>query len=189
MKFDGKEGSAQEHVVRFIESLGAHAADNNLRLREFSKSLTSRVYTWYVNLEPYSIATWEEMVNKFYAKFFEVREKVTSITLTKEAQTHSEDIITYVKQFQDRAVDCTESIKESQLVEICISSMISDFQVHLINLKLATFSAFLESVYNLRSMIKPVKKDTWKAKTTASTSTATTTRKQQGDNGKGKGHL
>ncbi|KAI8572938.1 hypothetical protein RHMOL_Rhmol01G0240000 [Rhododendron molle] len=41
VKFDHKEGSAHEQVVRFIESFGAHAADSNLCLCEFSKSLTS----------------------------------------------------------------------------------------------------------------------------------------------------
>lgn len=79
-----------------------------------------RAYTWYVNLESYSVTTWEEMVNKFYAKFFQVREKVTALMLKKEAYKHGEDIIDYVKRFQDHAVDCTEAVKESQLVEICI---------------------------------------------------------------------
>lgn len=116
VKFDSKEGSAKEHVVRFIESLGAHAANSNLCLCKFSKSLTSRAYTWFVNLEPYLITTWEEMVNIFYAKFFQVREKVTVISLTKEIQTSGEDVVDYIKRFQDRAVDCTEFVKEGQLV-------------------------------------------------------------------------
>lgn len=93
IKFDGKEGSTQEHVVRYIETaLGAHLSDCNLCLREFSKSLTSRVYTWYVNLTPYSITTWEEMVNKFYTQFFQVHEKITTISLIKEAQGHNKDV-------------------------------------------------------------------------------------------------
>lgn len=102
----------------------------------FSKSLILRAYTWYVNLEPYSVTTWEEMVNKFYAKFFQVCKKVTVLMLKKEAQKHGEDIIDYVKRFQDRAVDCIEAVKESQLVEICIGWMLDDFQILVINLKL-----------------------------------------------------
>lgn len=74
VKFDSKECSALELVVRFIESLGAHRPNSNFHLREFSKFLTSRAYTWYVNLRPNSIATWEEMVNSFYAKFFQVHD-------------------------------------------------------------------------------------------------------------------
>ncbi|GFZ16817.1 hypothetical protein Acr_26g0000870 [Actinidia rufa] len=48
-KFNGRIGSACEHVVRFIETLGAFCADKNLRLREFSRSLTEHVVR-----QPYS---------------------------------------------------------------------------------------------------------------------------------------
>ncbi|OVA08654.1 hypothetical protein BVC80_1613g33 [Macleaya cordata] len=51
------EGSAREHVSRFLETLGEHEGDFDLRLREFSKSLTGRAYTWYNNLKPNSIHT------------------------------------------------------------------------------------------------------------------------------------
>ncbi|KAI8530124.1 hypothetical protein RHMOL_Rhmol11G0031200 [Rhododendron molle] len=166
VKFDGKEGTAQQHVVRFVESLGAQASDPNHCLREFSKSLTSRAFTWYVNLEPYSIATWEEMVNSFYAKFFQVREKVTVISFTKETQTSGEDVVDYIKRFQDRAVDYTKSIKEIQLVEIRIGGMMDEFKMLLINLKLGTFFALLESAYNIRHVVRPIRKDSWKGKVT-----------------------
>lgn len=79
-RFDGKNGNAQEHVVRFIETLGAHGGNHTLRLREFSKSLTERAYSWVVNLPPQSVPTWEDMVAKFHAKFFQVSEKVTTLT-------------------------------------------------------------------------------------------------------------
>ncbi|KAI8530046.1 hypothetical protein RHMOL_Rhmol11G0024100 [Rhododendron molle] len=169
VKFDGKEGSAQEHKVRFVESLRAHASDSNLCLCEFSKSLTSRAYTWYVNLEPYSITTWEEMVNSFYAKFFEVRDKVTVISLMTETQNSGEDVVDYIRRFQDRAVDYTESVKEIQLVEICIGGMMDEFKMLLINLKLGTFSALLESAYNIRHVVKPARKESWKCKPTGAT--------------------
>ncbi|CAL8995236.1 unnamed protein product [Prunus brigantina] len=52
--FDGRNGSPKEHVNRFIDALGPHAGDYNLRLREFSKSLTDRAYTWYTTLAPSS---------------------------------------------------------------------------------------------------------------------------------------
>ncbi|GMP49503.1 hypothetical protein CsSME_00016453 [Camellia sinensis var. sinensis] len=81
IKFDGKQGNAREQVVRFIETLGVHGSDHSLCLWEFFKSLTERAYSWYVNLAPNSIKSWEEMVNKFHTKFFQVQEKVTTLTL------------------------------------------------------------------------------------------------------------
>ncbi|KAI8572937.1 hypothetical protein RHMOL_Rhmol01G0239900 [Rhododendron molle] len=109
------------------------------------------------------------MVNSFYAKFFIFREKVTVISLTKEIQMSGEDVVDYIKRFQDRAVDCTESVKEGQLIEICIGGMINEFKMLLINLKLRTFFTLLESAYNLCHVVKPVWKDSWKGKAASAT--------------------
>lgn len=37
-----KWGNTHEHVVQFLNSIGAHCNDQSLSLREFSKSLTAR---------------------------------------------------------------------------------------------------------------------------------------------------
>ncbi|PON73822.1 hypothetical protein TorRG33x02_248740 [Trema orientale] len=42
--FDGRTGNAKKHVVGFIDDLGAYTGDEELRMREFSKSLTGRAY-------------------------------------------------------------------------------------------------------------------------------------------------
>ncbi|CAL9021274.1 unnamed protein product [Prunus brigantina] len=63
--FDGRNGSPKEHVNRFIDALGPHASDHNLCLREFSKSLTDRAYTWYTTLAPGSVCNWEDLASKF----------------------------------------------------------------------------------------------------------------------------
>ena len=44
-QYDGRKGSAIEHVSKFIDTLGPYAADEELCLREFSKSLCDRAYT------------------------------------------------------------------------------------------------------------------------------------------------
>ncbi|PON44394.1 hypothetical protein TorRG33x02_330880 [Trema orientale] len=42
--FDDRTGNAKKHIVGFIDDLGAYAGDEELRMREFSKSLTGRAY-------------------------------------------------------------------------------------------------------------------------------------------------
>ena len=44
-QYDGRKGSAFEHVSMFIDTFGPYAADEDLCLREFSKSLCDRAYT------------------------------------------------------------------------------------------------------------------------------------------------
>lgn len=47
-KFDSRRGNIREHVVCPLDSMGAHAHDVDLCIREFSKSLMDRADTWYV---------------------------------------------------------------------------------------------------------------------------------------------
>uniref|UniRef100_A0A2N9F895 Retrotransposon gag domain-containing protein n=1 Tax=Fagus sylvatica TaxID=28930 RepID=A0A2N9F895_FAGSY len=75
------EGSALEHVSKFLDAMGPHVGDSNLCPREFSKSLTDRAYTWYATLQPASVKTWDDMVEMFCGKFFHVEERVTLHTL------------------------------------------------------------------------------------------------------------
>ena len=44
-QYDGRKGSAVEHVSKFINTLGPYAVDKDLCLREFSKSLCDGAYT------------------------------------------------------------------------------------------------------------------------------------------------
>jgi hypothetical protein len=55
--FDGRKGSAMEHISKFLDSMGPFAAHGDLCLREFSKSLVDRAYTWYTVLPAGSIRT------------------------------------------------------------------------------------------------------------------------------------
>ncbi|XP_062028364.1 uncharacterized protein LOC133744244 [Rosa rugosa] len=75
--FDGRKGSPKEHISQFIDALGPHASNHNLRLREFSKTLTDRAYTWYTTLALGSIRSWDEMASKFCRKYFQYEERVT----------------------------------------------------------------------------------------------------------------
>lgn len=96
----------KEHVNRFIDALGSHAGDYNLRLREFSKSLIDRAYTWYITLAPDSVCSWEDLANRFCKKYFQHEEKVTTTELNNTCQKHGEDPVDFVSRFQDLALDC-----------------------------------------------------------------------------------
>ncbi|KAH0976474.1 hypothetical protein GBA52_026193 [Prunus armeniaca] len=68
--FDGRKGSPKEHVSCFIDVLGPHAGDHNLRLRKFSKRLTDGAYTWYTTLALGSVRSWEDLTGRFCKKYF-----------------------------------------------------------------------------------------------------------------------
>ncbi|MBA0597633.1 hypothetical protein Gorai_007434, partial [Gossypium raimondii] len=61
--------------MKFVETLGVVGLDDDLKLREFSKSLTEKAYTWYVNLKPIFVESWNQMCAIFGEKFFSTQEK------------------------------------------------------------------------------------------------------------------
>ena len=56
-QYDGRKGSAVEHMSKFIDTLSPYVANEDLCLQEFSKSLCDQAYTWYIHLKPGSIPT------------------------------------------------------------------------------------------------------------------------------------
>ena len=114
--------------------MGPFARNGDLFLREFSKSLTDRAYTWYSTLQPSSIAKWDDMVESFCLKYFHEEEKVTILTLHNTKQKSFEGLINFIRWFRDAALDCYGQFKEQELVEICIDNMSHEYWTHLENL-------------------------------------------------------
>lgn len=54
-KYDGVVRNAKEHIMRYMDAFTAHSHDHKLRLKEFSKSLEGRTFTWYTSLSPGSV--------------------------------------------------------------------------------------------------------------------------------------
>ena len=138
--YDGRKGNAMEHVSKFMDSIGPFAGDQELCLREFSKSLTDRAYTWYSTLQPNSIPIWKDMVESFCTKYFHGEEKVTIITLHNSKQKPSEGLLDFIRRFRDTALDCYGQYKEQKLVEIRINNMFPEYRAHLENLDIHQFA-------------------------------------------------
>ena len=104
------------HVSKFIDTLDLHVADEDLCLREFSKSLCDHAYTWYTSLKTRSIPTWDDMVDVFCTKYFHGEETVTLVTLQEIKQRSGEDLMEYIKRFRDIALNCYDHCEEKTLV-------------------------------------------------------------------------
>uniref|UniRef100_A0A2N9H521 Uncharacterized protein n=1 Tax=Fagus sylvatica TaxID=28930 RepID=A0A2N9H521_FAGSY len=129
--------SAMEHISKFLDSMGPLAAYGDLCLREFSKSLVDRAYTWYTVLPTGSIRTWEDMVESFCSKYFHVEEKITLVNLHSTKQQTGEDLVKYIHRFRDVSLDCHVKYQEGELVEVCIDNMLPEFRAHLENLDIS----------------------------------------------------
>uniref|UniRef100_A0A2N9IY48 RNA-directed DNA polymerase n=1 Tax=Fagus sylvatica TaxID=28930 RepID=A0A2N9IY48_FAGSY len=111
-RFDGRKGSALVHISKFVDSMGAYAGNGDLCLREFSKSLDDRAYTWYTTLPPGSVKVWEDMVELFCGKYFQAEEKITLVNLHTTKQANGEDLLRYIHRFRDISLDCYANYEE-----------------------------------------------------------------------------
>ncbi|KAF7132367.1 hypothetical protein RHSIM_Rhsim09G0043700 [Rhododendron simsii] len=112
-----KERNAKENAVRFVDNLGIHSGDCNLRLRELSKSVTDKAYSWYANLAPCLVLSWEDMVKQFYSKFFYVEDRLMTVQLMKVTKRPSKDLNAYVHRFRELLVDDQEPISADRLAK------------------------------------------------------------------------
>ena len=143
-QYNGRKGSVVEHVSNFINTLGPYAVDEDLCLREFSKSLGDHAYIWYIGLKPGSIPTWDDMVDVFCTKYFHGEEIVTLATLQATKQRNGEDLMEYIKRFKDIALDCYNRCEEKTLVEMCMTNMIKEYRAVLENLEISQFAQLLQ---------------------------------------------
>uniref|UniRef100_A0A2N9H0L2 Reverse transcriptase domain-containing protein n=1 Tax=Fagus sylvatica TaxID=28930 RepID=A0A2N9H0L2_FAGSY len=91
--FDGRKGSAMEHISKFLDSMGPFAAHGDLCLREFSKSLVDRAYTWYTVLP----AGVHQNMGRHAPK-----------------QQIGEDLVKYIHRFRDVSLDCHVKYQEER---------------------------------------------------------------------------
>uniref|UniRef100_A0A2N9H7Y4 RNA-directed DNA polymerase n=1 Tax=Fagus sylvatica TaxID=28930 RepID=A0A2N9H7Y4_FAGSY len=120
--------SALVHISKFIDSMGAYAGNGDLCLREFSKSLDDRAYTWYTTLPPGSVKVWEDMVELFCGKYFQAEEKITLVNLHTTKQTNGEDLL---------------------------HNMLPEFRAHLENLDISRFAQLLQKARKTALSVKP----------------------------------
>ena len=154
-QYDGRKGSAIEHVSKFIDTLGPYVVDEDLCLQEFFKSLCDRAYTWYTDLKLGSIPTWDDMVDIFYTKYFHEKETVTLATLQATKKRSGEDLMEYIKRFRDIALDYYNHCEEKTLVEMCMGNMIMEYKAFLENLDVSQFTQLLQKARKTTQSVRP----------------------------------
>lgn len=75
-------------------------------MSKFSKSLTDRGYSRYLNLKPGLVHDWDHFISLFDTKFFSAKAKFTLTQLGRAPQYPWEDLDACVKKLSEKALDC-----------------------------------------------------------------------------------
>ncbi|KAJ1438986.1 hypothetical protein SESBI_02761 [Sesbania bispinosa] len=152
-KFDGT-GSAKEPIMSFLDYLGIYRSNKHLRLKEFCKSLSGRVFTWYAKLRPYSIEMWEYLVMEFYGKFLEKEGALHIMDLGRVKQKVGEGLVAFIKLYRDRALKCKETLPEADLVYGYIKNIEDGSQIFLSLSGITTFAELMRKTVDVADAMK-----------------------------------
>ncbi|KAB2047579.1 hypothetical protein ES319_A13G056600v1, partial [Gossypium barbadense] len=78
-----------KHVMKFVKTLGFDRLDDDLKLKEFSKSLIEKAYNW-------------NMCRMYREKFFSTK-----------------SLMNYIQCFRERVLDIHDAHYENELVKVC----------------------------------------------------------------------
>ncbi|RYQ92888.1 hypothetical protein Ahy_B09g099130 [Arachis hypogaea] len=152
-KFDGTE-SAKEHILSFLDDFRVFRNHQELKIKEFSKSLTGRAFTWYCKLKASSINTWEQLVTEFCNKFLEEEPSMHIMDLGRVKQRQGEGLVAFVKRYRDQALLCIDTLSKPQLVYGCIRNVEDGSQIYLSMSNINTFSELLKRASDITEAMK-----------------------------------
>ncbi|XP_057734318.1 uncharacterized protein LOC130949682 [Arachis stenosperma] len=118
-KFAGEVGeSTTEHVARYLVEIGNLANDENLKMKFFPSSLTKNAFTWFLNLRPNSITTWNQLKTSFHAQFYRGEMNVAVTDLVALKREDGETIDDYLTRFKNARSRCYVTFPKSEIVKI-----------------------------------------------------------------------
>ncbi|XP_012828827.1 PREDICTED: uncharacterized protein LOC105950052 [Erythranthe guttata] len=121
-QFDGK-ANPKQHIAHFIETCNNAGTNGDLLVKQFVRSLKGNAFDWYVDLEPESINSWEEMEHEFLNRFYSTRRTVSMIELTNAKQWKDEPIVDYINRWRALSLNCKDKLSEVSAIEMCIQGI------------------------------------------------------------------
>ncbi|RYR28801.1 hypothetical protein Ahy_B01g052989 [Arachis hypogaea] len=118
-KFAGEVGeSTTEYIARYLVEIRNLANDENLKMKFSPSSLTKNAFTWFLNLRPNSITTWNQLETAFNSQFYRGEMNVAVTDLVALKREDGETIDDYMICFKNARSRCYVSLPESEVVKI-----------------------------------------------------------------------
>ena len=111
-KFDSIHGSPHEHLAHFYSACGETALSDQLLIRQFVQSLRGSAFTWYTQLQPESIHTWDDLQKEFFAQFVSSKAKVSIMDLANAHQGPNESANDFIARWRSLRLQCSEKLSE-----------------------------------------------------------------------------
>ena len=125
-KFNGLAGSPQEHLAHFYLACGESALIDALLIRQFVQSLKGFAFTWYTQLQPGSIHTWDNLQRVFLAQFVSSKKKVSIIDLADARQKSNESVNDFITRWRSLNLQCSKKLTEQSTVQMYSNNLLPE---------------------------------------------------------------
>ncbi|XP_057747800.1 uncharacterized protein LOC130966995 [Arachis stenosperma] len=158
-KFAAEVGeSTTEHVTRYLVEIGNLANDENLKMKFFPSSLTKNAFTWFSNLRPNSITTWNKLETTFHAQFYRGKMNVAVTDLVALKRKDGETIDDYLIRFKNARSRCYVTLPESEIVKIATMGLGFYMRRKLLNVHIPDLAHLAKKVWQTELMKKEKEK-------------------------------
>nr|XP_016471628.1 PREDICTED: uncharacterized protein LOC107793732 [Nicotiana tabacum] len=118
-QFDGK-GNPRQYIIHFVETCSNAGTHDDFLVKQFVFSLKRNTFDWYIDLDPESIDSWEQLEKEFLDCFNSTRRTVSMIELIGTKKRKDEPVVDYINRWRALSLDCKDHLSEISAVEMCI---------------------------------------------------------------------
>ncbi|KAM1706158.1 hypothetical protein ACFX2K_028340 [Malus domestica] len=122
-------------------------------VRQFVQSLKGSAFTWYTQLEPGSIITWDDMQRAFLAQFVSSKKKVTLMDLAQTTQRLGGSASEFITRWRSLNLQCMEKISEFSAVQICYNNLIPEIATFVGIAEPRTFDELVSKASNVEKQM------------------------------------
>ncbi|RYQ80191.1 hypothetical protein Ahy_Scaffold1g106760 isoform C [Arachis hypogaea] len=146
-------------------------------MKFFPSSLTKNTFTWFSNLRPNSITTWNQLENAFHVQFYRGEMNVAVTDLVALKREDGETIDDYIIRFKNARSRCYVSLPESKVVKIAFMGLRFYMRQKLLNVHIPDLAHLTEKV----RQTKLIKKEKEKYRSEQRSKNKSFTRKEKVD--------
>ncbi|RYQ80192.1 hypothetical protein Ahy_Scaffold1g106760 isoform D [Arachis hypogaea] len=118
-------------------------------MKFFPSSLTKNTFTWFSNLRPNSITTWNQLENAFHVQFYRGEMNVAVTDLVALKREDGETIDDYIIRFKNARSRCYVSLPESKVVKIAFMGLRFYMRQKLLNVHIPDLAHLTEKIFDV----------------------------------------
>ena len=140
-------------MAHFYSACGETALNDSLLIRQFVQSLKGAAFTWYTQLQPGSLHTWDDLQRAFLAQFVSSKRRVSIIDLAHTHQRPNESVNDFIMRWRSLSLQCPEKLSEQSAVQMCANNLDPQVATYVGTAEPQNFDALVSKASNVERQL------------------------------------